>query len=105
MRLRPPRPLFILLLAAACAPSRSPFARVTSEDGRVYYARMDIAFHSEAGGFLAFRDLVTKESVRLKNGTYTALECPPEEVEVRQREFIDDPTRIPMASDYETEPR
>jgi hypothetical protein len=43
--------------------------------------------------------------VRLKNGTYVALECPPEEVDIRQREFIDDPTKVPMASDYEPEPR
>lgn len=106
MKLRPPNPLlFVVLLSACMGGERSPFARVTADDGRVYYARMEIAFHSESGGFLTFRDLVTKEDVRLKNGTYVALECPPEEVEVRQREFIDNPTKVPMASDYEPEPR
>ncbi len=103
---RPPNPLLLLILAAACTGgARSPFARVTAEDGRVYYTRMEISFHSESGGFLTFRDLVTKESVRLKNGTYVALECPAEEVEIRQLEFIDDPTKVPMASDYAPEPR
>lgn len=103
---RPPHPLCFLLLAAACTGgAESPFVRVTSDDGRVYYARMELSFYTEAGGFLTFKDLVTKEDVRLKNGTYTALECPPQEVEIRQREYIDDPTRVPMASDYEPEPR
>ncbi len=105
MKLRPPHPLLFLVLSAACGGARSPFARVTADDGRVYYTRMDLSFHSESGGFLSFRDLVTRESVRLKNGTYTALECPPQEVEFRQIEFIDDPTKVPMASDYEPEPR
>lgn len=98
--------LFLLAAVAACGGgAQSPFVRVTADDGRVYYARMEISLYTEAGGFLTFRDLVTKEDVRLKNGSYTALECPPEEVDVRQREFIDDPTKRPMAGDYEPEPR
>ena len=105
MRFLPPNPLCLLFLLAACGGARSPFARVTADDGRVYYTRMEISFYSESGGFLTFRDLVTKENVRLKNGTYVALECPPQEVEIRQREFIDDPAKVPMASDYEPEPR
>ena len=105
MRLRPPNPLVFLFLAACSGGTRSPFARVTAEDGRVYYARMEISFYTESGGFLTFKDLITREDVRLKNGTYTALECPPEEVEVRQREFLDDPTKVPMAGDYEPEPK
>lgn len=105
MKPRPPNPLVFLFLTACTGGARSPFARVTADDGRVYYTRMEISFHSESGGFLTFRDLVTREDVRLKNGTYVALECPPQEVEVRQLEFIDDPTKVPMASDYEPEPR
>lgn len=103
--LRPPIPPLFLLLLAACGGMTSPYARVMADDGRVYYTRMEIAFRSESGGFLTFRDLVTKESVRLKNGSYQALQCPREEVEVRQVEFLDDPTKVPMASDYEPEPR
>ena len=100
------RPLVFLLAAvAACGGAQSPFVRVTVDDGRVYYARMEISLYSEAGGFLTFRDLVTKQDVRLKNGSYTALECPPEEVEVRQNEYINDPSKPPMASDYKPEPR
>jgi len=95
---------FALVVACASGPS-SPFVRVTTQDGRVYYANMDRTLHSEAGGFLSFRDLITREPVQLKNGTYEALACPPEEVEARQNEYIDDPSRKPMASDYELEKR
>lgn len=93
----------LLLLAAACSRPQSPFVRIYAEDGRVYYARMDRALYTEAGGFLTFRDLVTKEQVRLPNGTYQALECPPDEVKQRQIEYLNDPTRPPRAEDYEQE--
>jgi len=97
------RPLLLPLLAAALGACMggpdSPFVRITASDGRVYYARVDRTIHSSSGGFLAFHDLVTREEVRLKNGTYRAAECPPEEVDERQRAYIDDPTRKPMATD------
>lgn len=102
---RPPYPLLFVLLLAACGGARSPFTRVTADDGRVYYARTDFTFQTEAGGFLTFRDLVTREDVRLKNGTYTAAECPPEEVDVSQRRYLDDSSRKPMAGDYKPPPR
>jgi len=103
---RPPNPLFLLLLlAAACGPARSPYTRVTADDGRVYYVRLEYTFRSETGGFMTFRDLVTKEDVRLKNGTYTEAECPPAEVDFRQQQFIHDPTRKPMAGDPVPPPR
>lgn len=105
MRLRPPGPLCLLFLLFACGGAHSPFTRVTADDGRVYYTRMDISFMSPSGGFLTFRDLVTREDVRLKNGTYAAGECPPQEVEYRQRVFLEDPARVPMAGDYVPEPR
>ncbi|MHC4548349.1 MAG: hypothetical protein ACYTEZ_06180 [Planctomycetota bacterium] len=95
----------LLLVAACTGGERSPFVRVTAHDGRVYYARMDRALHSQAGGFLTFRDLVTKETVRLKNGTYVAEEVPPSEIAIRQQEYLDDPTRKPVASDHEPERR
>jgi len=75
--------------------------RITAEDGRVYYADTTRTLHSETGGFLSFRDVVTRESVRLKNGTYSAEECPVVEVQVRQDEYLADPTRKPRAEDYE----
>jgi hypothetical protein len=95
----------LLLLLAACASTPSPFLRVTADDGRVYYTRGEYALRSEAGGFLTFRDLVTHEDVRLKNGTYEAISCPPEEVDARQRRYIDDPSRKPMAGDFPEPPR
>jgi hypothetical protein len=89
----------LFLLLAACASTPSPYTRVTADDGRVYYARMDYAFESRTGGFLTFKDLVTREDVKLKSGTYTTAECPREELDFRQRRYLDDPSRIPMASD------
>jgi hypothetical protein len=96
--------LFLLFLLGACGGgTRSPFVRITADNGRVYYARWDMVLHSPAGGFLSFQDLVTKEPVRLKNGTYVAKQCPESEVDVRQREFIEDPTKKPVITDYEPE--
>lgn len=91
----------LLLVAsfAACSsrPPESPFVRVTADDGRVYYADSERALHSPSGGFLTFRDLVTGETVRLKNGTYQAGICTREEVRERQVEYLQDPRRKPMA--------
>ena len=95
--------LLALLLAAGCTGPKSPFLRITARDGRVYYAREDRTLHSPAGGFLTFRDLITRESVRLKNGDYVAQSVPPQEVAIRQQEYIEDPERVPQAEDYEKE--
>jgi hypothetical protein len=105
--MRPPTPLCLLLLPllAACASAHSPYSRVTADDGRAYYARVDLTFRSEAGGFLTFKDLVTKEDVKLKNGTYAEEECSSEEVEYFQRRYIEDPDKKPMASDMRPPPR
>ncbi|MDH3592328.1 MAG: hypothetical protein OER88_10645 [Planctomycetota bacterium] len=101
------RPLAIVLscLVGACASSQpeSEFVRITADTGRVYYANHHRTIHSESGGFLTFRDLITKESVRLKNGTYVAKFCPRGEVEVRQVEYLRNPTRPPRREDYEQE--
>ena len=98
-------PLLALLLVAACGGGpRQTYIRVTSDDGRVYYSRSELTLHTQAGGFTTFRDLVTRDHVRLKNGTFRAQECPEEEVDVRQREYINDPSHKPVASDYEAEP-
>jgi hypothetical protein len=88
-------PALLLLLAAACSTTQSPFVRVTHETGRIYYARMETALHSPGGGFLTFRDLVTRETVKLKDGTYLAQECPASELDIRQREYLEDPSRVP----------
>jgi len=84
-----------LLLVAACRTDRSPYVRITHETGRIYYARTDYVLHSPGGGLLSFRDLVTREQVRLKEGSYQALECPASEIAIRQQEFLEDPTRLP----------
>lgn len=95
--------LLLLPLGACGGGTRSPFVRITADNGRVYYARWDMVLHSPAGGFLSFKDLVTKEPVRLKNGSYVAKQCPESEVDVRQREYIEDPTHKPVITDYEPE--
>ncbi|MHC4931034.1 MAG: hypothetical protein ACYTGV_02445 [Planctomycetota bacterium] len=88
------------LLLSACGGQRSPFLRVTADSGRVYYTDMRQAYRSDTGGFLTFRDLVTREDVRLKNGTYHARECPQDEVQLRQMEYMDNPTKKPRIEDY-----
>ncbi len=90
-----------LLLTACTRQQTSGFVRITTENGRVYYADTERSIHSESGGFLAFRDLVTRESVKLKNGTYEAAFCPQQEVKVRQVEYLNDPTKPPRVEDYE----
>jgi len=99
--MRLPLCLLLPLLACCAARPQSPFLRVTADDGRVYYAHTERSIHSEGGGFLTFRDLVTREQVKLKNGSYSAQMCHPDEVKVRQVEYLQDPTKKPMASDYE----
>ncbi|MGH7163341.1 MAG: hypothetical protein ACREID_07640 [Planctomycetota bacterium] len=91
------RPLLLsaLLLAACRGADRSPFLRIVHNSGRIYYAHVDRTLYSDGGGFLTFRDLVTRESVKLKNGTYKALECPASEVDIRQREYLENPRRLP----------
>lgn len=85
-----------VLLAAACAGGpRSPYVRVVHESGRVYYAHVDKTLHLAKPGVLTFRDVVTREEVSLDDGTYRAQECPPEEVRIRQREYIENPSRLP----------
>ena len=97
--------LLAFLLLGGCGlfssgPS-SPYLRISvQETGRVYYARIDRAIHSQAGGFFTFRDLVTKEDVRLTNGTYIALECPRQEVSIRQQEYLENGKK-PRIEDYE----
>jgi len=87
----------LLPLLAACGPRQpsTPYVRITTPDGRIYYADQRISLHSASGGFLQFRDAVTNEKVRLKNNTYKALLCPVSEVRVRQREYMADPTKVP----------
>jgi len=97
--------LGLLLAAGACMSApRAPFVRITSDSGRIYYARYDRSFHSDSEGWVAFRDLVTGEHVRLADGTYTALECPRGEVALRQDEYLGNPRRVPRADDGFVDP-
>lgn len=90
--------LALLVLAAACKSTpNTPYLRVTADDGRIYYAHKDRSLMSDSGGFLAFKDLVTREPVRLKNGTYRAEMCTRGEIAARQREYLDDPKHPPRA--------
>ena len=84
----------LLLLFAACGRGQpyTPYVRITTPEGRIYYADQRVSLHSASGGFLQFRDEVTGEKVRLKNNTYKALLCPESEVRVRQKEYAYDRT-------------
>jgi hypothetical protein len=87
----------LLLVLAGCFGGRepSPYLRITTSSGRLYYAHTDRTLFSESGGFVSFRDLVTREEVQLKNGTYFAEECSLAEVDAQQQAFLDDPTSPP----------
>jgi hypothetical protein len=91
-------PLAAVLLLAACGgKSRSYYVRVVEPDGRAYYTHTSNALYSEAGGFVTFRDLVTREDVRLANGKYAAEPVGEGEVEAAQSKYIADPRRKPEA--------
>jgi hypothetical protein len=93
--------LLALVLMAACRKQepQSPYVRITADDGRLYYADQRNALHSSTGGFLAFRDLVTNESVRLQGGTYTAEPVPFGEVEEQRQRYMYNPSQLPRAKD------
>lgn len=95
------RAFFCLALLAACRSSQieSPYLRVTADSGRIYYADTRNLLRSETGGFLAFRDLVTNEPVRLTNGTYSAQIVPFQEIDVRREEYMYNPARIPRVDE------
>lgn len=87
----------LLLVVAGCFGGReaSPYLRITTQTGRLYYAHADRTLYSESGGFVTFRDVITREDVRLKNGTYFTEACPVAEVDAQQQAFLDDPTKPP----------
>ncbi len=94
-------PAVLLLLLAACiikSPSANPYLRVTGNTGRLYYTRDSTTLITRTG-YLAFRDLVTGEEVKLRGGTYRVEECSRAEVEVRQLQWLEHPTRVPVRSD------
>lgn len=74
------------------------FLRVVADTGRIYYAETDkaLVIHDAEDksviGFMTFRDVLTKETVRLENGTYYSMPCPNDEVDVRQHEWLADGT-------------
>ena len=87
--------LLPVLLLPACKSPPSPYLRITEDDGRLYYAARARTLHSDSGGFLAFKDLVTREAVRLKNGTYRSEDCTAADVDDAQQAFMADPTQKP----------
>ena len=88
-------PLLALVLFACASKPKRYFVRVVQPDGRAYYTHTDKALYTESGGFVTFRDLVTKEDVRLVNGKYSAAPCPPGEVEKAQVDYLENPRRKP----------
>ncbi len=66
-------------------------------DGRAYYTHTNKALYTESGGFVTFRDLVTKENVRLVNGKYSAAACPQDEVDKAQVDYLENPRANPKA--------
>ena len=93
--------LAVALVACRTPEPPSPYVRITTADGRIYYAEHLNTLHLSKGveegepGFLTFRDLVTRETVKLQHGTYEANLVPVQEIEVRQREYLDNPDKPP----------
>ena len=93
----------LLLVAAACSTQRTNYMRVIDIDGRVYYADGTKALRSQSGGFIMFKDLITREPIRLKNGTYSAIACAPEEVTQQQLNYMENPSKPLRAEDLPQE--
>jgi hypothetical protein len=93
-----------LLLPLACggSPKRTQYVRVVEPTGRAYYAETSHALYSEVGGFVTFRDLVTRDEVRLANGRYSATPCSEDEVAKAQTAFLQDPKK-PAQSEFDPE--
>ena len=95
--------VFLALVLAACGGRRRvEYVRVVEPNGRAYYTHTTNAIHSEAGGFVTFKDLVTKEDVRLPNGKYSAVPVSEDEVARAQTEYLANPKRKPQGK-YEPE--
>ena len=93
----------LLLVAAACSAPRTNYLRVIDIDGRVYYADGTKSLLSRSGGFIMFRDMITREPIRLKNGTYSAVACPPAEVRHQQEAYMENPSKPLRAEDLPQE--
>jgi len=91
--------LLATLLAGGCGGSqkRTQYVRVVEPTGRAYYAETSYALYSEAGGFVTFRDLVTREDVRLTNGRYSATPCSEDEVASAQTTYLQNPKKMPQS--------
>lgn len=89
----------LTLIAVSCGGGKPQryFIRVVEPTGRAYYTHTDKALYTESGGFVSFRDLVTKEKVHLVNGKYSASPCPQGEVEKAQVDFLENPRAKPKA--------
>lgn len=88
--------LLTVSLTVACGGGkRALYVRVVEPDGRAYYAETGRSMYTDAGGFVTFRDLVTRESVELANGKYSAVACTEDEVGVAQTTWLRNPKKFP----------
>ena len=85
--------LLTVVLAVGCGGStkRTQYVRVVEPTGRAYYAETSYAMYSESGGFVTFRDLVTRDTVKLTNGRYSATPCSEDEVADAQTKWLQNP--------------
>ena len=88
--------LLVVSLVVACGGGkRSLYVRVVEPSGRAYYAETSRSMYTEAGGFVTFRDLVTRDSVELANGKYSAVACTEDEVGTAQATYLRNPKKMP----------
>jgi len=86
-----------LLVGCGGSQKRAQYVRVVEPTGRAYYAETGRSMYSEAGGFVTFRDLVTRDEVKLTNGRYSATPCSEDEVANAQTTYLDNPRKMPEA--------
>lgn len=87
------------LLLVACGGKRKHYyVRVVEPDGRAYYTHTTNALYSESGGFVTFKDLVTKEDVRLSNGKYSAEPISEDAVAAAQTTYLGNPKKKPQGT-------
>ena len=95
--------VFPLLAACGPKPPQSPYIMIVHISGRVYFGDLRNSLSSETGGFLSFRDMVTGESVRIQQGTFSTKETDWTRIEQARKAYMYNPSNPPNVKDLSAE--